>query len=77
MPVGADVVAATTTVFPSGANAICELVDMISPITELFLNHLLAEERRHLQEAELHTIPSDFAMEQPLDVMLSSLKVQL
>jgi hypothetical protein len=29
MPAGADAAAATTMVFPSGANAICELVDII------------------------------------------------
>jgi hypothetical protein len=34
MPVGADAAAATTTVFPSGANAIWLLVDMISSLSK-------------------------------------------
>jgi hypothetical protein len=64
--VGATAAAGMTTVLPSGANAICELVAMISPITKLFLNHLLEEEQIRLQEAIFHTKPFGFAMEQLL-----------
>jgi len=32
MPVGAEVVDATTIVWPSGVKAICELVDILNPL---------------------------------------------
>jgi hypothetical protein len=59
-------------VLPSGANAICELVDMIFPITKLFLNRLLVKEQSHLQEAVFHIKQLDFVVEQLLVVTLSN-----
>jgi hypothetical protein len=50
---------------------------MVSPVTKLFLNHLLAEERSHLQEAISHTKPFGFAMVQPSALTLSNLEGRL
>jgi hypothetical protein len=39
---------------------------MISPVTKLFLNRLLAEEQIRLQEEVFHTTPFGFVMGQLL-----------